>query len=50
MLDGLNFAEVKPSLINWLIIGFMAVTFIVFAKWALNKWAVPGLTPLVNAA
>jgi hypothetical protein len=46
----LDFAEVKPSLLNWLIITLMAVTGIVFLKWVLNRWNVPGLTDIVNAA
>jgi hypothetical protein len=45
-----DFADLKPSLLNWLIVGLMAVTFIVFFKWALTKWKVPGLTPLLAAA
>ena len=34
----LDFADVKPSVISWLMVGVMAVTFIVFAKFAVNKW------------
>jgi riboflavin transporter FmnP len=45
----LDFADVKPSLINWLIVGFSAATFIVFMKWLLNRRPVPGLTEFVNA-
>lgn len=33
-----DFADVKPSVLSWVIVGMMAVTFIVFAKFAVNKW------------
>jgi len=45
----LDFADVKPSLLSWVIVGLMAVTFIVVAKWAVNKWKLPGITDLINA-
>jgi hypothetical protein len=45
----LDFAEVKPSLLNWVIIGLMACTFIVFAKWLLVKYPVRGLTDFIAA-
>lgn len=34
----LDFADVRPSLTNWLIIGLMAVTFITAAKFAVAHW------------
>jgi hypothetical protein len=34
----LDFADVRPSVISWVIVGLMAVTFIVFAKFVVNKW------------
>lgn len=43
-----DFADVKPSVVNFLIVGMMAALFIVLAKYAANRWHVPGLTPLVN--
>lgn len=46
----MDFASVKPSVLNWLIVGLMAVTFIVFFKWALTKVPVPGLSDLFAAA
>jgi hypothetical protein len=46
----LDFAEVKPSLINWLIVTLMAVTGIVLLKWVLNRYNIPGVTDIVNAA
>lgn len=45
----LDFAEVKPSLLNWAIIGLMAVTFIAFAKFVSAKWSIPGVSDLVGS-
>lgn len=45
----LDLADVKPSAVSWLIVGIMAVTFIVFSKWLLNRYPVQGLTDFVNA-
>jgi hypothetical protein len=45
----LDMADVKPSLLSWIVVGLMAVTFIAVAKWALNRWTVPGLTELINS-
>lgn len=45
----LDLSDVKPSLVNWLVVGLLAVTFIVVGKYALNRWPVPGLTALFNA-
>lgn len=33
-----DLADVKPSVLSWFIVGLMAITFIVFAKFAVNKW------------
>ncbi len=44
-----EFADVKPSVLSWIVVGLMAVTFIAVAKWATAKWPVPGLTPLMAA-
>jgi len=41
-------ASVNPSVMNWIITGLMAVTFIVLLKWALAKWPVAGLSEVVN--
>lgn len=43
-------ANVKPSVFNWLAIGLMALTFIVFAKWLLTRYPVAGLSDIVNMA
>lgn len=45
----IDFAEVKPSILNWAIVGLMAVLFIAFAKFVLNKYPVSGLTDLINS-
>ena len=44
-----DFADLKPSVLNWAIVGLMAITFIVFAKWVLNKYPIKGLSELVNS-
>lgn len=49
MAMSLDMADVKPTLISWVIVGLMAVTFIVFAKWAANRFPIPGLSQLINA-
>lgn len=33
-----DLADVKPSVLSWFIVGLMAITFIVFAKFAVNRW------------
>lgn len=49
----LNFSDVKPSVLNWLIVGLMAVTFIAFAKFVVNNYDNPltnKLKNIINAA
>lgn len=45
----LDFADVKPSLVSWLIVGLMAVTFIAFAKWLVAKYPISGVSEIINA-
>lgn len=45
----LDFADVKPSVVSWVIVGLMAVTFIVVAKYIFTRWPVPGLTEVVQS-
>lgn len=45
----LDFADVKPSIVSWVIVGLMACTFIVFAKWLIAKYPVPGVSEVINA-
>jgi len=50
-MEGLkiDFADVKPSVHSWVIVGVMAVTFIVLMKWFVNTYPIPGLTDFFNA-
>jgi hypothetical protein len=45
----LDFADVKPSVLSWIIVGLMAVTFIAFTKFILTKYPIPGLSQVVQA-
>ncbi len=45
----LDFADVKPSVLSWVIVGLMAVTFIAFAKFIMTKYPIPGLSQVVQA-
>lgn len=46
----LDFADVKPSLLNWTVVGLMAVTFISFWKFVFSMWGsdVPILSSLAH--
>lgn len=46
----MNFANSKISVYNWMVVGLMAITFIVFAKMILTRYKVPGLSDVVNMA
>jgi hypothetical protein len=37
----LDFSDVKPSLLNWMIVGLMAITFIALAKFVVNHYSNP---------
>lgn len=43
----IDFADVKPSVLSWVIVGIMAVTFITFAKWLMTRYPVPGLSDVI---
>jgi hypothetical protein len=45
----LDMSNVKPTLISALTILLIVVITVPLAKVVLNRWPVPGLTPLVNA-
>lgn len=45
----LDFAEVKPTLLNWAVVGMMAVTFISFFKFFFGMVQVPGLSALLSS-
>ena len=40
---------VKLGIRNWVLVGIMAILFIVVAKVIVNKYPVAGLTTVVNA-
>jgi hypothetical protein len=42
----MDFTNVMPNLLNWALVGTMAVTFIAFFKFVTNMWQVPGLSQL----
>jgi hypothetical protein len=47
-----DFADVKPSVLNWLIIGIMAATFIALSKYVVNTYQNPVtnfFSPLFNS-
>ena len=46
----LDMADVKPSILNWVIVTLLAVTGIVFGKWLLARYPIPGLSDIFNAA
>lgn len=43
------FANVKPSVVSWLVIGISAATFIVVFKWLMSQRPVPGLSDIAMA-
>lgn len=45
-----DLADVKPSVLSWLVVTLLAVSGIVAGKYLLNRFPVPGLTDLFNAA
>lgn len=45
----LDFASIKPSVLNALIITLIIIVTIPLFRWALNTYPVPGLTDLINA-
>lgn len=44
-----DMADVRPSVMSWIVVGIMAVTFIVVAKYLLNRYPISGITEFVNA-
>jgi hypothetical protein len=45
-----NFADVRVGLLNWVIVGLMAITFIVVAKMITAKYPIAGITEVVHSA
>lgn len=50
MLKIPDMATPKPSILTWVLIGLMAMSFIVLAKYAVALVPVPGVSDFVNAA
>ena len=49
----LDFSDVKPSVLNWVIVGLMAITFIAVAKYLVTKYDNPFtefVRPLITSA
>jgi len=44
-----DFSDIKPSVFSAVIIFLVVVITVPFAKWAFNRWQIPGFTQLVNA-
>jgi hypothetical protein len=45
--------DIKPSVYNWIVTGLMVMSFIVLAKFVVNKYENPltnAVRPFVNAA
>lgn len=49
-MDPTDFAQVAPTVLNWATVGIMAVTFIVFMKFILAKFPLPGISTFIAAA
>lgn len=43
----LDFGNVYPSLLNWTVVGLMAVTFITVMKWLTARYQIPGFSDLM---
>jgi hypothetical protein len=44
MGDLLDFGNVYPSVLNWMLVGIMAVTFIATFKFLMARYRVPGVS------
>lgn len=45
-----NFADVRIGLLNWFIVGLMALTFIVVMKMVTARFPIAGVTEVVHSA
>ncbi len=45
----LEMADVKPSVLNFVIVGLIAVTFVVLGKFLFTRYHVPGVSELFQA-
>lgn len=44
-----DMADVKPSVVSWVIVTLMAVSGIVVLKYVMARWPVKGLADVVNS-
>lgn len=51
MADAFDFdmADIKPTVLSWILVGLMAATFIVMAKYVFTRWPVTGVTEFFQA-
>jgi len=49
MFDSVDFSSVKPSVLNAVIILLIVIITVPLAKYAVTKFPIPGLTPLIQA-
>lgn len=45
----MDMADIKPTLLSWILVGLMATTFIVFGKYVFTRWKIPGVTDVFLA-
>ena len=45
----LDMADVKPTVLSWVVVTLLAVTGIAMLKWLMRRYPIPGLVDLVNA-
>lgn len=45
-----DMATPKPSILTWVLIGLMAMSFSVLAKYLVARFPLPGVADFVNAA
>lgn len=43
----MQMADVKPSILSWVLVGIMAITFIVALKVINARWPIPGLNQVL---
>lgn len=46
--EKMDWADVKPSFLSWVVVGLLAVTFIIALKYLSARFNIPGLTPLMQ--
>jgi hypothetical protein len=46
-MPSVDLADVRPTVLSWVIVGIMALTFITAAKFITAAIPIPGVSPLV---